>query len=79
MLEVKLGGLADETNPQHRQLSFHLAGSLPLDLDFKQALLAMRSERERLDKLIEYYEQLLPKLRRVLKNRTKSAGNGHVM
>ena len=35
--------------PQIRaQLSFHLAGSLPLDLDFKQKLLAMRSESERI-------------------------------
>ena len=35
-------------------LSFHLAGSLPLDLDFKQKLLSLRSETERLSLLISY-------------------------
>ena len=37
-------------------LSFYLAGSLPLDLDFKQKLLALRSEGERLALLIKYLQ-----------------------
>lgn len=59
-------------------LSFYLAGSLPLDLDFKQKLLALRSERERLTILISYFDTLLPNLRRAANARQKAGGNGHV-
>jgi Lon protease-like protein len=58
-------------------VSFHLAGSLPLDLDFKQQLLGMKSEPERLRTLISYFESILPKLRRTVHVRQKAGGNGH--
>ena len=58
-------------------LSFRLAGSLPLDLDFKQKLLAIRSEGERLAALTAYLEGILPGLRRAARAREKSGGNGH--
>jgi Lon protease-like protein len=61
-----------------RQLSFHLAGSLPLDLDFKQALLTMRSEQERLEAVITAFESILPKLQRTVQAKQKAGGNGHV-
>jgi Lon protease-like protein len=60
------------------QLSFQLAASLPLDLDFKQALLTMRSEAERVSTMITYYDALIPKLRLAIRARTKAGGNGHV-
>jgi len=60
------------------QLSFRLAASLPVDLDFKQALLAMRTETERITTLTEYYTKALPKLRRLMHTRRKAGGNGHV-
>jgi len=60
-----------------QQLSFHLAGSLPLDLDFKQALLGMRSEPERLRAVISFFEALLPSMRRTMHVRRKAGGNGH--
>jgi Lon protease-like protein len=59
------------------QLSFHLAGVLPLDLDFKQTLLGMKSEAERLRGIIAYFEALLPGLRRTMHVRHKAGGNGH--
>jgi Lon protease-like protein len=59
-------------------LSFHLAGSVPLDLDFKQRLLALRSEPERLSLLINYLETIIPNLRRAASAREKAGGNGHV-
>jgi Lon protease-like protein len=59
-------------------LSFYLAGSLPLDLDFKQKLLALRSESERLSFLINYLETIIPNLRRAASARAKAGGNGHV-
>jgi len=59
-------------------LSFYLAGSLPLDLDFKQKLLALRSEPERLTLLTAYFETILPNLQRAATARQRAGGNGHV-
>lgn len=59
-------------------LSFFLAGSLPLDLDFKQKLLALRSESERLALLIQYFETILPNIKRAARARETAGGNGHV-
>ncbi len=59
-------------------MSFYLAGSLPLDLDFKQKMLASRSETERLTLLIAYLETIIPNLRRAATSRQKAGGNGHV-
>ena len=50
-------------------LSFLLAGSLPLDLDFKQNLLSTLSEARRLEAVIGYLEAVLPGLRRASKAR----------
>ncbi len=59
------------------QLSFRLAGSLPLDLDFKQSLLGMKSEAERLRAVISFFENILPTMRRTVHVRRKAGGNGH--
>ena len=59
-------------------LSFYLAGSLPLDLDFKQKLLSLRSEPERLSLLINYFETIIPNIQRAARAREKAGGNGHV-
>jgi len=61
------------------QLSFQLAAPMPLDLDFKQTLLGMRSEQERIAAVVTYYEALLPRMRRAVKARKKAGGNGHAM
>ncbi len=61
------------------QLSFQLAAPMPLDLDFKQTLLGMRSERERIAAVVTYYQALLPRMRRAVKARKKAGGNGHGM
>lgn len=72
------GAVQDLSAADQNQLSFYLAGSLPLDLDFKQKLLAMRSEGERIHAVTAYLEGILPKLRRVSETRHKAGGNGHV-
>lgn len=59
-------------------LSFYMAGSLPLDLDFKQKLLSLRSEGERLALLITYLKTIIPNLHRAANAREKAGGNGHV-
>ncbi len=62
---TKLAGAdASETEADHENLSFRLAGSLPLDLDFKQKLLITLSEAQRLEALITYLQAVLPGLRR---------------
>ena len=70
---------AEQEISEHDQnsLSFQLAGSLPLDLDFKQKLLATLSERERMHELAQYLETILPGLTRAARARKKAGGNGH--
>jgi hypothetical protein len=58
-------------------LSFHVAGSLPLNLDFKHKLLAMRSEKERMPALATFLESVLPNLQRASQVREKARGNGY--
>jgi Lon protease-like protein len=70
---------AEPATPDHDDphLTFTLAGSLPLDLDFKQMLLGVRSETERTASLLKYYEAMVPSLRRAITTRKKAGGNGH--
>jgi Lon protease-like protein len=76
---LKLAGTVQDLSEADRDaLSFYLAGSLPLDLDFKQKLLGMRSERERMPAVAEYLQNLLPNLRRVSRSRQTAGGNGRV-
>jgi Lon protease-like protein len=63
---------------EQSQYSFYLAASLPLDLDFKQSLLAMKSEPERIQAMIACFENILPNLRRAVQVRKRAGGNGHV-
>jgi Lon protease-like protein len=58
-------------------LSYYLAGSLPLDLDFKQKLLVMRSEPERIQTLLGYLEMIVPNVKRAARARKSASGNGH--
>lgn len=72
------GAVQDISAADENALSFYLAGSLPLDLDFKQKLLAMRSETERIRAVSGYLESILPNLRRAARARQSAGGNGHV-
>lgn len=71
------GAVQDLSAADQTSLSFYLAGSLPLDLDFKQKLLAMRSESERIKAVAAYLENILPNLQKAAKTREKAGGNGH--
>src|SRR5580658_1480734 len=72
------GAKQDLSDADPALLSFYLAGSLPLDLDFKQKLLSLRSEPERLSLLITYLQTIIPNLQRAARAREKAGGNGHV-
>ncbi len=71
------GAVQDLSAADQSALSFYLAGSLPLDLDFKQKLLATRSEGQRIQAVVAYLESILPNLRRAARARQKAGGNGH--
>lgn len=67
---VKLAGAdLDSADESASNLSFLLAGSLPLDLDFKQSLLSTLSETKRLEAVVGYLRAVLPGLRRAAKAR----------
>ena len=75
---IELAGSANSAEIDGPQISFNLVASLPLDLDFKQTLLGMKSEAERIQAVISYLETILPNLRRTVRVRQKAGGNGHV-
>ena len=67
---AKLAGAEPSGPDEHAgNLSFLLAGSLPLDLDFKQSLLSTLLEAKRLEAVVGYLEAVLPGLRRAAKAR----------
>jgi uncharacterized protein len=72
------GAVQDLSAADRNVLSFYLAGSLPLDLDFKQKLLGMRSESERIQAVAAYLQNLLPNLRRATRARQTAGGNGRL-
>jgi Lon protease-like protein len=74
---MAMAGATQDLPENYEHLSFYLVGSLPLDLEFKQTLLEMRSEPARIDAVITAFETILPKLRRTVQVRQKAGGNGH--
>ena len=77
LIEV-IGAEAEAPEGDDPFLSFQLVAALPLDLDFKQTLLGMRSEADRISAITEYYEALLPRMKRTMRARQRAGGNGHV-
>lgn len=71
-------GQTTEVERDAAYLSFRLAQDLPVDLDFKQTLLEMKSEAERVEVLTEYYRATIPKVENSLRVRQRASGNGHV-
>jgi Lon protease-like protein len=62
----------------YRHLSFRLAAALPLEVEFKQQLLSLRNEPERLNLVVRAMEMLMHQLERVQKAQAKAGGNGNV-
>jgi Lon protease-like protein len=61
----------------YRYLSFRIAAALPLDLEFKQQLLTLRDETERLALVLRALEIILNQFDRVQESQKKAGGNGH--
>jgi Lon protease-like protein len=62
---------------RREQLSFQIAGLLPLELSVKQTLLELTSESERRRTLVQEMEGLAQRLRRLKRIRAVASGNGH--
>lgn len=58
-------------------LSYQIAGTLPLDVEYRQSLLETLSEAERRSQLLEHMEKWIPHLTRLARTRKKAGGNGH--
>jgi Lon protease-like protein len=63
----------------YRYLSFRLAAALPLGLEFKQQLLALRDEPERLGRVVRAMQAILHQLERIQRTQEKSGGNGNLL
>ena len=62
----------------YRYLSFRMAAALPADLEFKQHLLTLRNEPERLTLVQRALEILLNQLAQNQDSQKKAGGNGHL-
>jgi Lon protease-like protein len=69
--------------PMHLNLdapvAYLLAAAMPVDLNFQQALLSMRSDAERTATLSTYYRAVLPKLRSAVQTSERASTDGHIM
>lgn len=58
-------------------LSYQIAGTLPLELEYRQSLLEILSEAKRRSQLLEHMEKWVPHLARLDRGRKRAGGNGH--
>lgn len=77
---LELLGLADSSFhiDLDAPVAYLIAASMPTDLNFQQALLTMRSDAKRTSAMVEYYNTILPKLRRGARA-SEHMANGHIM
>jgi Lon protease-like protein len=76
--ELLYGSTPDEIDrAEHPSLAYAIAEDLPLDLEDKQLLLALRDENERLVRLLPMIQQLVPRAESRQRMRQKAGGNGH--
>ncbi len=72
------GGEPEEIDrDDNESLAFVIAENLPLDLEDKQTILALRDENERLARLLPVLKQLVPQAEVRYRMRRKAGGNGH--
>lgn len=64
---------------EHFALSYRIAGRLPIEHAGKQTLLEMRSENDRQSFLLQWLEDLLPRLTHRQHGRDLAGGNGHAL
>jgi Lon protease-like protein len=61
------------------QLSYAIAGTLPMDLMWKQQVLESRSEADRQERLLTYLREWAPHLQKIESQRLHAEGNGNAV
>ncbi len=72
------GSVDIEIEPPYRNLSFTIAGRIEFDLDTRQQILELATERERLVKVRELLTEVAERLEREQQAREKAQRNGHL-
>lgn len=72
------GSVGIEIEPPYRNLSFAIAGRIEFDLETRQQILELTSERVRLEKVKELLSEAAEKLEKDKEVREKSQQNGHL-
>jgi len=67
----------DIHDDEYDRLSYRVAGTLPLDLMWKQQVLELRTEADRQERLVAYLREWAPHLQNTEELRHRSIGNGH--
>lgn len=67
-----------ESTPRDR-ISYAVCAALPIDLLWKQQILELRSEADRVDRLLRYLQEWAPHLEHKSALRQRAGGNGHVL
>jgi Lon protease-like protein len=79
VLELMGGEKAHRSLDLNEPVVFRLASASPTDLSFRIELLALRSDAARTERLIAFYNSMLPKLRLGVRASAMAGRNGHVM
>jgi ATP-dependent Lon protease len=61
------------------ELSYAIAGTLPMDLMWKQQVLELRSEADRQERLVTYLREWAPHLQKIESQRQHAEGNGNTV
>jgi ATP-dependent Lon protease len=64
-------------NGVSENLAYVVAGTLPMDLLWKQQILELRSEADREERLVTYLREWAPHLQKTEVMRQRAGGNGH--
>ena len=72
------GSVGIEIEPPYRNLSFAIAGRVEFDLDTRQEILELPTEKGRLEKVKELLTEAADKLERDRQARQKAEKNGHL-
>jgi Lon protease-like protein len=72
------GSVGIEIEPPYRNLSFAIAGRVEFDLETRQQILELTSEKERLQKVKELLNAAAQRLERERQAREKAQTNGHL-
>ena len=59
--------------------SYVIAGTLPMELPWKQQILELRNEADRQQRLVSYLREWAPHLQKVATVRSRAGGNGHAL